>query len=53
MALLELDGDDALIASLIVERAQQLQMERLENLVKAIGAHVGNHVARILARAFR
>ena len=49
---LSFSGQERLIADLILKRAAHLRTEELQRLVEAVGAHTGNRVGEILARAF-
>jgi hypothetical protein len=47
------DGVARVAADLVLERAAKLRSEEMRSLVEAVGAHVGNRVGEILARAFK
>lgn len=55
--LLDLDEDDALIAQAVLERAQQIELDReelevtrLRQHAEAVGVHAGNALSRLFRR---
>lgn len=53
MQLLNLDGDDEIIAAVVIEEALDLRAQYLRALAEATGTASGNAVGRVLAKAFR